>query len=70
MTVLQDLRVLVVENDEMSAALLQMQLVHAGATVVGLAARPAPAMRRRSVSSWTKPEPTPPMVKLGRTTSG
>jgi hypothetical protein len=38
MTVLQDLRVLVVENDEMSAALLQMQLVHAGATVVGLAA--------------------------------
>ncbi len=38
MTVLQDLRVLVVENDEMSAALLQMRLVHAGATVVRLAA--------------------------------
>ncbi|HEL2978281.1 TPA: response regulator [Stenotrophomonas maltophilia] len=45
MTVLQDLRVLVVENDEMSAALLQMQLVHAGATVVGLAASVAEALR-------------------------
>lgn len=45
MTVLQDLRVLVVENDEMSAALLQMQLVHAGATVVGLAASVSEALR-------------------------
>jgi CheY-like chemotaxis protein len=44
MTVLQDLRVLVVENDEMSAALLQMQLVHAGATVVGLAASVSEAL--------------------------
>ena len=39
-------------------------------SVVGLAARPAPAIRRRSASSWASPEPTPPMVKLGRTTSG
>ena len=45
MTVLQDLRVLVVENDEMSAALLQMQLVQAGALVVGLAASVAEALR-------------------------
>ncbi|CRX67870.1 response regulator [Stenotrophomonas sp. BSUC-16] len=45
MTVLQDLRVLVVENDEMSAALLQMQLVHAGAVVVGLAASVSEALR-------------------------
>jgi len=43
MTVLQDLRVLVVENDGMSAALLQMKLVHAGATVFGLEARVAEA---------------------------
>lgn len=42
---LQDLRVLVVENDEMSAALLQMQLVQAGALVVGLAASVAEALR-------------------------
>ncbi len=39
-------------------------------SVVGLAESPAPAIRRRSASSWAKPEPTPPMVKLGRTTSG
>ena len=45
MTVLQDLRVLVVENDEMSAALLQMQLVQSGALVVGLAASVAEALR-------------------------
>jgi len=44
MTALQDLRVLVVENDEMSAALLQMQLVQAGARVVGLAATVAEAL--------------------------
>lgn len=44
MTVLQGLRVLVVENDEMSAALLQMQLVQAGALVVGLAAGVAEAL--------------------------
>ncbi|WMJ69596.1 response regulator [Stenotrophomonas sp. 24(2023)] len=45
MAALQDLRVLVVENDEMSAALLQMQLVQAGAFVVGLAASVAEALR-------------------------
>ncbi|HDS1558326.1 TPA: response regulator [Stenotrophomonas maltophilia] len=45
MAALQDLRVLVVENDEMSAALLQMQLVQAGAQVVGLAASVGEAMR-------------------------
>jgi len=45
MSALQDLRVLVVENDEMSAALLQMQLVHSGALVIGLAASVAEALR-------------------------
>ncbi len=45
MAALQDLRVLVVENDEMSAALLQMQLVQAGAVVVGLAATVADSLR-------------------------
>jgi len=45
MTALQGLRVLVVENDEMSAALLQMQLVQSGALVVGLAASVSEALR-------------------------
>lgn len=45
MSALQDLRVLVVENDEMSAALLQMQLVQSGAVVVGLAASVAESLR-------------------------
>ncbi|KAF1012849.1 MAG: putative transcriptional regulatory protein pdtaR [Stenotrophomonas maltophilia] len=45
MTALRDLRVLVVENDEMSAAPLQMQLVQAGASVVGLAASVAESLR-------------------------
>ncbi|MCS4278973.1 response regulator receiver domain-containing protein [Stenotrophomonas rhizophila] len=45
MSALQDLRVLVVENDEMSAALLQMQLVQSGAIVVGLAASVGEALR-------------------------
>ncbi|HEL4259280.1 response regulator [Stenotrophomonas maltophilia] len=45
MAALQDLRVLVVENDEMSAALLQMQLVQAGAQVMGLAASVGEALR-------------------------
>ncbi|MEJ6330576.1 response regulator [Stenotrophomonas maltophilia] len=45
MAALQDLRVLVVENDEMSAVLLQMQLVQAGAQVVGLAASVGEALR-------------------------
>lgn len=44
MSALQDVRVLVVENDEMSAALLQMQLVQSGAIVVGLAASVADAL--------------------------
>ncbi|MCR8714991.1 response regulator [Stenotrophomonas indicatrix] len=51
MSALQDLRVLVVENDEMSAALLQMQLVHSGALVVGLAASVAEALRLLEESS-------------------
>ncbi|MCF7750007.1 hypothetical protein KQ945_04565 [Bacillus subtilis subsp. subtilis] len=45
MSALQDLRVLVVENDEMSAALLQMQLAQSGAVVVGLAASVAESLR-------------------------
>lgn len=39
-------------------------------SVVGLYCSPAPAMRRRSASSCANPEPRPPMVKLGRTTTG
>ena len=39
-------------------------------SVTGEADRPAPAIWRSSDSSWAKPEPTPPMVKLGRTTTG
>ena len=39
-------------------------------SVVGLACRPAPAIRRRSASSYAIPEPTPPIVNDGRTTSG
>ncbi len=39
-------------------------------SVVGLACRPAPAIRRSSASSWANPEPSPPMVNEGRTTSG
>ncbi len=39
-------------------------------SVVGLACSPAPAMRRSSCSSWAKPDPRPPMVNDGRTTSG
>ncbi|PAL00011.1 response regulator, partial [Staphylococcus hominis] len=35
MSALQGLRVLVVENDAMSASLLEMQLMHAGAVMVG-----------------------------------
>ena len=31
---------------------------------------PAPAMRCRSVSSYARPEPSPPIVKDGRTTMG
>ena len=45
MSTLQDLRVLVVENDEMSAALLQMQLAQSGAIVVGLAASVSESLR-------------------------
>ncbi len=39
-------------------------------SVVGERVRPCPAMRRSSSSSWAKPEPAPPMVKEGRTTTG
>ena len=39
-------------------------------SVVGLAGSPAPAIRRRSASSYAIPEPTPPIVNDGRTTSG
>ena len=39
-------------------------------SVVGLACRPAPAIRRRSASSYAMPEPAPPIVNDGRTTSG
>ncbi|MFC0153727.1 response regulator [Xanthomonas dyei] len=35
MSVLRGVRVLVVENDDMNAMLLELQLVHAGAAVVG-----------------------------------
>jgi CheY-like chemotaxis protein len=45
MSGLQDLRILVVENDEMSAALLQMQLAQSGAVVVGQAASVDEALR-------------------------
>ena len=37
---------------------------------VGLASRPAPAMRRRSASVFAMPEPRPPSVNEGRTTTG
>ena len=39
-------------------------------SLVGLACRPAPAILLRSSSSYAKPEPRPPMVNDGRTTTG
>ena len=36
----------------------------------GSTAGPAPAMRRRSSALYAMPEPSPPMVKEGRTTTG
>ncbi len=39
-------------------------------SVVGLAAKPAPAIRASSASVCANPDPAPPMVKLGRITSG
>ena len=39
-------------------------------SVVGLASRPAPPMRRRSASSYAMPDPVPPIVNDGRTTIG
>ena len=39
-------------------------------SVVGEYCRPAPAMRRRSSALYAMPEPRPPMVKDGRTTTG
>lgn len=44
MAVLDGMRVLVVENDEMAAMLLQMQLENAGATVSAVAASVAQAL--------------------------
>ncbi len=38
--------------------------------MVGLASRPAPAIRRRSSASYAMPEPTPPIVYDGRQTTG
>ena len=45
MNALQGLRILVVENDEMSASLLDMQLVQLGAVVVGMAGTVADAVQ-------------------------
>lgn len=45
MDTLRDLKVLVVENDELNASLLQLQLASHGATVVGIAASVASALR-------------------------
>ena len=39
-------------------------------SVTGEYWRPAPAMRRSSPSSWANPDPRPPMVNDGRTTTG
>ncbi len=46
MSALQGLRVLVVENDEMNAMLLELQLAQAGATVAGPAATVEAALRQ------------------------
>ena len=45
MSALQGLRVLVVENDEMNAMLLELQLAQAGAVVIGPAATAEAALR-------------------------
>ncbi len=39
-------------------------------SVVGEYCRPLPAIRCSSASSWAMPEPSPPMVNDGRTTTG
>ena len=39
-------------------------------SLVGDAASPPPPMRRRSFSSYAMPEPEPPIVNDGRTTTG
>jgi CheY-like chemotaxis protein len=44
MDILRDLKVLVVENDELNATLLQLQLASHGASVVGIAASVRAAM--------------------------
>ena len=44
MSTLRDVRVLVVENDEMNATLLQLQLASQGALVVGVASTVAAAL--------------------------
>lgn len=46
MSTLGGLRVLVVENDDLSASLLQMQLIQSGGNVVGVAATVAEALER------------------------
>lgn len=46
MSALQGLRVLVVENDEMNAMLLELQLAQAGATVAGPAATVEAALQQ------------------------
>ena len=47
-----------------------MMLCSSSTSWVGLASRPAPAMRRRSASSRAMPDPRPPRVKDGRMTTG
>ena len=47
-----------------------MMLCSSRTSWVGLASRPAPAMRRRSASSRAMPDPRPPRVKDGRMTTG
>ena len=39
-------------------------------SVVGEACRPAPAISCRPASSWAMPDPEPPIVNDGRTTTG
>lgn len=51
MNALHGLRILVVENDEMSASLLEMQLAQSGAVVVGTAATVADALRLMDTAS-------------------
>ncbi len=47
-----------------------LMLSSTSTSCVGLAARPAATIRRRVGSSSANPEPSPPMVKEGRSTTG